>query len=198
MLSGGVVNVPVLLARHGETADNAAGLILGQRDPALSESGFEQAVRLARAAREARVVAVWTSPLQRARQTAAIVARGLGADAVVLEALIESDRGSWEGQSTARIARCWPDLFTAFEAGNPEFTFPGGESLRQQVQRTREGLAVVASGPSPALTVAHAGTIRGALIALGLPVPPERTIGHGVIVPVDWPNPPASSCRIAD
>jgi broad specificity phosphatase PhoE len=191
MPSGGVVNVPLLLARHGQTADNAAGLILGRRDPPLSETGFEQAARLAHAARMARVVAVWTSPLQRARQTAAVVADELGADAVVLDALTESDRGSWEGQSTALIERRRPELFAAFEAGDPDFTFPGGESLRHQAQRAGEALAIVAGGRSPALTVAHAGTIRGALIALGVPVPPERAIGHGVIIPVDWPRPPA-------
>ena len=41
--------------------------------------------------------------------------------------------------------------------------------------------AVVASGPGPQLVVAHAGTIRAALIAIGRAVPPERDIAHGEV-----------------
>ena len=64
----------ILLARHGETADNANGLILGRHDPPLSEAGRGQAEALATRARRAGVVTVWTSPLARARQTASVVA----------------------------------------------------------------------------------------------------------------------------
>jgi Histidine phosphatase superfamily (branch 1) len=59
----------LLLARHGETADNAAHLILGRRDPSLSDVGREQATVLAGAARDAGVAGVWTSPLERARRS---------------------------------------------------------------------------------------------------------------------------------
>jgi broad specificity phosphatase PhoE len=101
--------------------------------------------------------------------------------------LIESDRGAWEGQPFDRIAGDSPELFAAFVGAEPEFAFPGGESLREQVQRTREALDVIAAGATPALAVAHAGTIRAALIALGRPAPPERELAHGQIVEVMWP-----------
>jgi hypothetical protein len=61
-----VTGVPLLLARHGQTADNADGLILGRRDPPLSKLGERQAARLASGAREQGVVALWCSPLLRA------------------------------------------------------------------------------------------------------------------------------------
>jgi broad specificity phosphatase PhoE len=176
----------ILLARHGETADNANGLILGRHDPPLSEAGREQAEALATRARRAGVVAVWTSPLARARQTASIAAAAVGCDAVIIDDLIESDRGTWEGQSVAELARSSPQLHAAFERGDPAFVFPGGESLLDQVQRTRQALTEVAAGAAPALVVAHAGTIRAALLALGRPLPAERELAHAAIVEVRW------------
>jgi broad specificity phosphatase PhoE len=178
--------VPILLARHGETADNADGLILGRRDPPLSAAGWEQAEALAARARRAGVASVWTSPLARARQTASIVAGAVGCDPVILDDLIESDRGTWEGQSVAQLARTSPELHAAFERGDPAFAFPGGESLLDQVQRTRRALTEVAAGAAPALVVAHAGTIRAALRAMNRHLPAERELAHAEFVELTW------------
>ncbi|HUA70177.1 MAG TPA: histidine phosphatase family protein [Solirubrobacteraceae bacterium] len=178
--------VPLFIARHGETVDNASGLILGRRDPPLSEVGREQAARLAAQAAALSVVALWCSPLLRARQTATAVADAIGIPPTILDSLIESRRGTWEGRPVAQIDEDSPELFAAFEAGAPDFAFPGGESLRSQVERTRQALDAVASGSGPALVVAHAGTIRGALIALGRAVPRERELPHAQAIPLDW------------
>jgi broad specificity phosphatase PhoE len=175
------------MARHGETVDNAGGLILGHRDPPLSPAGREQSARLAVQAAALGVIAISCSPLLRARQTAAVVAVTIGVGPTILEDLIESARGSWEGQSVVHLAETSPALHAAFEAGDTGFAFPGGESLLHQVERTRRALDVVASGPAPALVVAHAGTIRAALIAAGQAVPPERDIPHGEAIPLTWP-----------
>lgn len=181
-----VTGVSLLLARHGQTADNAGGLILGRRDPVLSELGEQQAAELAVRARAQGVVAIWSSPLLRARQTASVVGHAVGAEPTVIEDLIESARGEWEGVAQSVLAQRAPELFAAFEAGDPDFAFPAGESIRSQVTRTRRALAVVAAGPQPSLVVAHAGTIRAALIAAGRPVPPERALGNGEAVALDW------------
>ena len=181
-----MIGTPLLLARHGQTADNASGLILGRRDPGLSELGEQQAAGLAVRARARGVAAIWCSPLLRARQTALVVGHAIGVEPAVLEDLIESARGDWEGASQSVLAQHFPELFAAFEAGDPDFVFPGGESIRSQVLRTRRALAVVAAGPQPSLVVAHAGTIRAALIAAGEPVPPERALSNGEAVALDW------------
>ena len=187
------VVVSMLLARHGETPDNAHGLILGRRDPALSPVGREQAARLAARAATDAVAAIWCSPLLRARQTAAIVAEAVGVAPTVLEDLIESDRGSWEGRPVAELTATSPELFAAFEAAAVDFVFPAGESIAQQVKRTRTALNLVAAGPTPGLVVAHAGTIRAALIALGGKPPPERTLAHGEAIRLRWPAPAAET-----
>ena len=180
--------VELLLARHGQTPENAGGRILGRRDPPLSGEGVAQATRLADQAAGAGVVAVWTSPLLRARRTAAAVAETVGVEPVVLADLIESDRGSWEGQSLAHLAETSPRLYAAFEAADPDFAFPGGESLQDQVRRTRRALDTVAGGPAPALVVAHVGTIRAALLAVGRRPPPERDVATGAFVRLRWPS----------
>jgi broad specificity phosphatase PhoE len=56
----------------------------------------------------------------------------------VLDDLIESARGEWEGRPQTVLAQDSPELFAAFEAGDPGFVFPGGESIRSQVLRTDE------------------------------------------------------------
>jgi broad specificity phosphatase PhoE len=132
------------------------------------------------------VVAIWCSPLIRARQTASVVGQAIGVEPAVLEDLIESARGDWEGLPQTVLAQRTPELFAAFEAGDPDFVFPGGESIRSQVLRTRRALAVVAAGPQPALVVAHAGTIRSAFIAVGRAVPPERALVNGEAIALDW------------
>src|SRR5450755_796280 len=169
----------LLLARHGETVENAAHLIIGQRDPPLSDVGREQATALAQATVGEGVAALWCSPLLRASQTAAVVG-----------GLIGSDRGEWAGQPIERIVRHSPGLFEDFVTAQDDFAFPGGESLREQVVRTSDALDLIARGALPALVVAHAGTIRAALIALHRPVPPERELMHGEIVRVAWPSSP--------
>jgi broad specificity phosphatase PhoE len=178
--------VRLFIARHGETVDNANHLILGRRDPPLSELGRDQSARLASRAAGLAVVAIWCSPLLRARQTAAVVADAIGAGPTVLDDLIESARGTWEGQSIAHLEETEPVLYAAFEAGDKDFAFPGGESLLEQVRRTRKALDLVTSGPGPALVVAHAGTIRAALIAVGRAAPPERELPHGEAIPLTW------------
>jgi broad specificity phosphatase PhoE len=171
----------ILLARHGQTADNAGGRILGRRDPRLTAIGHAQAERLATSLRDAGIRAVWTSPLLRARCTAAVVGAALGLEPIVLPDLVESARGRWEGRAVAEIARETPALHAAFVAGDPAFIFPGGESLRQQAARTAQALAIVAHGPLPALVIAHAGTIRASLALCNRDVPPESALPHGEI-----------------
>jgi broad specificity phosphatase PhoE len=55
--------------------------------------------------------------------------------------------------------------------------------------RTRRALNRVATGAQPSLVVAHVGTIRAALLAVGRRPGPETEIPHGELVVVDWPQP---------
>jgi broad specificity phosphatase PhoE len=155
----------IYLARHGETDDNARRIVQGSIDTPLNDRGREQARDLALRARAVRAVSVWTSHLKRAAETAEIVAGVLKTAVHVDERLAESYRGSWEGRSLDEIERTEPEAWSAWQRGGAGFRFPGGESLGEHQARVLAALEDVRRSPSPALVVAHGGTVRCALCA---------------------------------
>ena len=97
----------VLLIRHGQSEWNAQGRWQGQADPPLSDLGRHQALHAAR--HLGTVDAIVASDLQRASETALIIAEALGVGPVVLEpGLRERDAGEWSGLTRAEIERDWP------------------------------------------------------------------------------------------
>jgi broad specificity phosphatase PhoE len=184
--------VTVLLARHGETDDNARGVVQGSIDTPLNARGRQQAHELAAQVEGERVAAIWTSHLSRAAETAAIVGAAVGIEPRVDERLAESRRGSWEGRALADIEREEPGAWAAWHRGGADFRFPGGESLAEHQERVLEALEEIGRGPLPALVVAHGGSIRVALCAsdprgldafFRIPVPNATLIPLGTPVP---------------
>jgi broad specificity phosphatase PhoE len=150
----------VLLVRHGETDDNAAHRFQGRSDTPLNDRGREQSRALARALAGEGLVALYSSPLARARETAEIVGAQLGLRPVFDDRLMEADVGEWQGRLSADIEADHPGAIAAWRAVDPRFRFPGGESVPELVARVAASLADVGAGPLPALVVAHGGTIR--------------------------------------
>jgi broad specificity phosphatase PhoE len=68
----------IIFLRHGQTAPNRAGLLLGRSDPPLTEHGCAQARRLSETIQQLAPKAVFASPLLRARQTAELIAESVG------------------------------------------------------------------------------------------------------------------------
>jgi len=97
----------VLLVRHGQSEWNADGRWQGQADPPLTDLGRHQALH---AAKNLGVVdAIVASDLQRATETAVIIANELGVGPLVLEpGLRERDAGEWSGLTRAEIELAWP------------------------------------------------------------------------------------------
>ncbi|MFL5844925.1 MAG: histidine phosphatase family protein [Solirubrobacteraceae bacterium] len=154
----------IWLARHGETAYNAERRFQGQGPVPLSERGREQAAELAEQAAGREFAALWSSPLPRARETAEIVAGRLGLEITDEPRLMETDTGEWTDRTFAEIEAEFPERFGAWVAGDPAFSFPGGESFAQQSERVNAALSDIrAAGPLPALVVCHRNTIRLAL-----------------------------------
>ena len=127
----GQVGTPtrLLLLRHGQTELSVERRYSGHGDPELTPLGHAQAAgAAARLARVPDVAAVLTSPLQRARQTAALVAEATGAPLHVRERLIETDFGAWEGLTFAEARARDPQLHAEW-LGSEEVAPPGGESF---------------------------------------------------------------------
>ena len=151
----------LFLVRHGQTAANAAGLILGRADPPLTDLGRRQAVALAAGLpAPARVV---SSPLRRARQTAAAMGQPIELD----ERWIEMDYGDLDGQPAGSVQA---EVWTRWRA-DPAFAPPGGESLAAVGERVREACADLADSAAAGdvVVVSHVSPIKAAIAwALGV------------------------------
>ncbi|MGB3910025.1 MAG: histidine phosphatase family protein [Pseudolysinimonas sp.] len=154
----------VAFIRHGQTEWNRRGLLQGSSDIPLNETGREQAHHAFMTLRSRPWDAVVSSPLQRARETAQIIAEGLDIPlGTAYPQLIERDYGPLEGTSAAAAIERWPDR-----------DYPGAEALDAVATRGEAALAAIARDiPDGAvLVVCHGTIIRYTLARLaGRPVP---------------------------
>jgi len=156
------VSEGILLARHGETNDNIPPIrVQGFTDTPLNETGRRQAAALAERLADEPIASLWSSDLSRARATAATVGERIGLEVRLDSRLREANRGRWEGRLFLDIERDEPELYAAWLRAGDSFRFPGGESLKDQMDRVLACLEDVrASGELPALVVCHGGSIR--------------------------------------
>jgi len=124
-----------LLVRHGQTNSNFTGFYMGRSNEDLDEVGYTQARRLSSRLSSWPVASVYTSPLQRACTTAAILAEPHMLELNVLDDLIELGLGDWQGLHMDEIKRRWPDVWQQSRIDPSEVTMPNGESFRQVTER---------------------------------------------------------------
>ena len=122
---------------HSTSVDNEEGLATGWLDGHLSERGREQAAELGARRRHDGIAAVYTSDLGRAVETAAIAFRNSPIPVRHDPRLRECDYGGLNGAPVDEVA--------AVRRRHVDEPFPGGESYRQVVERTRDFLAEVAA-----------------------------------------------------
>ncbi|WP_280300736.1 bifunctional RNase H/acid phosphatase [Nocardia neocaledoniensis] len=161
----------LLLLRHGQTELSVERRYSGRGNPPLTELGREQAERAAKMlAAKGDIAAVVTSPLQRARATAEAAAAALDVPLRVLDGLIETDFGDWEGLTFAEAAQRDPQLHTDW-LGDPSMPAPGGESfdqVRERVESVRRDLVALYPGQN-IVVVSHVTPIKTLLqLALGV------------------------------
>ncbi len=159
----------VLLVRHGQTPTTGQILPGRARGLHLADVGREQAQRAAaRIAELPRVDAVYASPLERTRQTAAPIAAARGLKVQVAPGLLECDFGEWTGQELKQLMKR-PDWSTVQRAPST-FRFPGGESFTEMQTRmvsTLDRLRATHVG-GVVVCVSHADPIKAAVAhALG-------------------------------
>lgn len=104
----------IYVTRHGQDLDNEKGILNGHRDQPLSALGQNQAKQLASFVKQSGIIftAVYSSPLQRAYQTALSVTSELGVSEPIIEPLlIERDFGVLSGQKVLDIPKlCFPNI----------------------------------------------------------------------------------------
>ena len=177
-----------ILVRHGETESNAAGLLHGRTDVPLNAVGQRQATQVAdHLASIGRIVALYASPLTRARATADPISRSLGLTTTERVGLAEIDFGAIEGLPAVEFATRYPELFARLQ--NPtgdDAGFPRGESILAFHERVHQSLRFLASEHrgERIVVVAHGGVIASGIAQL---------IGNG---PAAWSDYLVRNCSV--
>ena len=144
----------LLLIRHGQSTWNAEGRWQGQADPPLSETGRRQAAEATPAI--GAVDAVFSSTLERARDTAEIIAESIGVGPVIaMTDFMERNAGEWQGLTRAQIEEQYPGYL---ETRRRPPSWEPDEALRERALRGI-GRILDAIGEGDAVVVTHGGLI---------------------------------------
>ena len=163
----------MLLVRHGTTPTTgkmlpgrAGGLHLSENGRAQAGAAAERIAALTKAPS-----AVYASPLERTRETAAPIAKALGLRVRTAPGLVEVDVGAWTEKPLARLYRT--EEWTTVHRWPGGFRFPGGESFAEMSVRSMDAvLTLVADHPGETIVaVSHADPIKAIVAAAaGLPL----------------------------
>ncbi len=178
--------------RHGETEWNAQGRLQGVRDIPLNDLGRKQAVAAGgilaelfkRDGRSDVSLPFVASPLVRARSTMELVREALKlppSDYATDDRLREIGYGQWEGSTLDEVRQADPDLFAARERDKWTVPPPGGESYVSVQARISDWYG---QRKTDTVAVAHGGTARALMVALGFATPEKAanlTIEQGAV-----------------
>lgn len=146
----------ILFARHGETDWNLWRRVQGSTDTALNKSGVRQAEKLGEKLKGEGIARIFTSEMQRARETAQIVASRLQIPVEPRAGLQELNLGDWEGRTWRQIERGWPELFSEWSRSKRDTRPPRGETYGELLNRfVRTVLEIARETRGDALIVTH-------------------------------------------
>lgn len=152
------------LIRHGETEQNKTGVLMGSTDTPLNDHGRLQAATLGERLNALEVDSIFSSPLSRAVETAALV---FGEEAPIItdSSLQEFHFGEWEGMHFSEIARQYPEIWQKWLTDWEQTHIPGGEAFpafKHRVISVVEEIVRYNAGKRVAV-VSHGGCIRSLL-----------------------------------
>lgn len=153
------MTVRIGLIRHGPTDWNRAGRLQGRGDRPLDLEGLiaVEGWRLPAFAGKWKIL---SSPLKRARDTAAIVT---GSEPVIDHRFIETDFGDWEGETLSDLRARLGAAMKAREDQGRDFRAPGGESPNDLINRLQPAYRDLANTGDNALIFCHKGIIRATM-----------------------------------
>ncbi len=163
----------VLLIRHGENEYVKKGRLAGRLPGVhLNEKGRQQASALAERFKEAPIKAIYSSPLERALETAQPLAERLALEVIVRPGLLETDYGEWQDKTLKSLRRL--KLWKTVQMAPSRLRFPGGESFAECQLRVVQDIEDLCSLHEPKDVIAcmfHADPIKLAVAYfLGMPL----------------------------
>lgn len=165
----------LLLVRHGQTDWNHNQRFQGQSDVSLNAIGVQQAIALRNRLSREHIDLIFASDLQRALETAKIIATHHVCEIHVDTRLREINFGAWEGLTYAEIKQSDPTTLATWEADISTTAAPNGETLNQLNARVGSVLNDLHSqhADQTILIAAHGGPLQ-ILICLALNLSPSK------------------------
>jgi 2,3-bisphosphoglycerate-dependent phosphoglycerate mutase len=153
----------LIIVRHGQTEWNIAGIRQGHLDSRLTTRGLAQAKALGERLAREKFSALYSSDLGRAVQTAMAIAEYTGHEIVTDPRLRERHLGIFQGLNADQIIQKYPEERRMLRTLGPEYVIPGGESMRQQVERNVAYLNDLAQkhAGETIVVVTHGGVVSG-------------------------------------
>jgi probable phosphoglycerate mutase len=154
----------IIMVRHGKTPSTGKLLPGRAKGLHLSDTGKQEALVVAeRLSKIKKVAAIYASPLERARETAAPIAKALKQKVIINKGLLECDFGDWTGEELAKLMKLpeWSNV----QRAPSTFRFPKGESFTEMQTRmvsTLDDLRKKHNG-GVVICVSHADPIKAAV-----------------------------------
>lgn len=156
----------LMMVRHGEIPANVNKIYAGTSSEKLTPRGIRQTEEIADKLKSCNVYSLFSSPIQRAIQTAEIISKKIGKDLVINHTFREMELGLWEGMSENDIARMYPDEWSIWNSRPAELKLPGRETLDKLLKRVLTGLEIINKGTEQrnVVIVTHVAIIRVVLL----------------------------------
>jgi len=167
----------LIIVRHGQTQWNLKLIRQGHLDSPLTERGVVQAKALAERLRRETFSALYSSDLGRALQTAQMIADATGHKIVTDPRLRERHLGIFQGLNGDELREKFPEEYRLHRTMGPSYVIPGGESMRQQVERNVAYFNEIAEKHfgETVVVVTHGGVLSGFFRhALAIPLEAPR------------------------
>jgi len=129
----------IIFLRHGQAKNNTERILAG-RTPGvpLTEEGVEQSEKAAKFLEEMNISTIYSSPIERAKNTAEIVGKHISIDVKIDDRLIELDMGKFTGKPYDEIFSSHGNVFMKFYRGELEIAHNGVETFEQVKKRIRD------------------------------------------------------------
>lgn len=157
------MNTTIYLTRHGQTLWNIERRLQGRGNSPLTEDGIERAKELRDRIKNINIDIIYSSPIERALNTANIIKGNKNIEVITDDGLMEMCFGDYEGRITDEVMKENPDWdISLIMKGNTELVAPNGESLAEVRDRVAKAMnrIIEENRGKDILVVAHGITLK--------------------------------------
>lgn len=151
--------------RHGQTEWNAISRMQGRWNSDLNELGRQQADTNGKLLSRLKIESMFVSPLDRTRQTAAIINRHLETSVVFDDRIMEWDCGDWSGHMYSEVRIKWAKEWAALEADRFHYRGPNCENYPDMIKRAKPFLEELKTRPEQNIAIVSHGMIGRVMIS---------------------------------